>query len=89
MSQTAMQLHMTAMLRPEGDEERTLVALYKALDALCQRHKDDKVMEESIVGLARSIIGLFDAGMGRLDQTTLDDKVRQTVQEAGFDAGNI
>ncbi len=89
MSQTAMQIHMTAMLRPEGYEEETLVSLYRHLDSLCQRYKDDKVMEDSIVSLARTIIGLFDVGTGRLDQTTLDKKVRDTVREAGFDAGNI
>jgi hypothetical protein len=84
-----MELHFDAMLRPEGFEEQTLVALYKQLDALCQRYKDDKVMEDSILSLARSIIGFFDVGTGRLDQTTLDQKVRDTVQEAGFNAGTI
>lgn len=89
MSQTAMQLHMTAMLSPQGYEEQTIVSLYKHLDALCQRWKDDAEMEQPIISLASAIIGLFDMGTGRLDQTTLDKKVRDTVQEAGFDAGNI
>jgi len=89
MSQTAMQLHMTAMLNPEGYEEQTLVSLYRHLDSMCQRYRDDKVMEDSILSLARTIIGLFDMGTGRLDQSALDNKVRETVQEAGFNAGNI
>lgn len=84
-----MELHFDAMLRPEGHEEQTLVSLYKHLDSLCQRYRGDKVMEDSILSLARTIIGLFDAGMGRLDQSSLDKKVRDTVQEAGFDAGTI
>lgn len=89
MSQTAIQLHMTAMLNPQGDEERTLVTLYRELDALCQRHRGDPHIEVAVLALASTIIRLFDQGTGRLDPTTLDKKVRETVQEAGFDASTI
>lgn len=87
--QTAMQLHMSAMLKPETDEERRLVSLYRTLDDLCQRYRGDKQAELATQSIARSIIALFDYGTGRLDPTTLDKKVRETVQEAGFDASNI
>jgi len=87
--QTAMQLHMSAMLKPETDEERSLVSLYRMLDDLCQRYKDDPQVETAVIALATGIIHMIDLGTGRLDPTTLDKKVRETVQEAGFDASVI
>jgi hypothetical protein len=87
--QTAMQLHVSAMLSPETNEEATLVSLYRTLDELCGRYRNDEQAETAIISLATAIIALIDFGTGRLDQTTLDKKVRDTVREAGFDAGTI
>jgi hypothetical protein len=87
--QTAMQLHMSAMLKPETDEERSLVSLYRMLDDLCQRYKGDPQVEVAVISVATGIIHMIDFGTGRIDPTTLEQKVRDTVQEAGFDAGVI
>lgn len=87
--QTAMQLHVDAMLHPETVEERTLVSVYRTLDDLCQRHREDKQVEPAVIAIATGIIRMIDLGTGRLDPTTLDKKVRETVREAGFDAGTI
>lgn len=84
-----MQLHMSAMLKPETDEERALVSLYRMLDDLCQRYRNDPQAEVPVIAVATAIIALIDHGTGRLDPATLDKKVRETVQEAGFNAGSI
>ena len=89
MSMTAGQQHAIAMLTPKTDQEKTLVNLFRELDALGERYKGDPNVVPVIQHLGSAIIALFDFGTDRIEQSMLDTKVREIVQEAGGNAGTL
>lgn len=89
MSMTSGQVHAMAMLQPDTPEERTLVNLFRELDAIGERYEGDVNATSAIQHLGSAIIALFDYDTGRLDQSRLDEKVREIVQKAGGNAGNL
>lgn len=89
MSMTSGQQHAVAMLKPNTPEEHTLVNLFRELDALGERYRGDALAVPAIEHLGSAIIALFDYDTGRIEQSRLDQKVREIVQEAGGNAGNL
>lgn len=82
--------HATAMLMPEGEHEQSIANLIGELSRVADRYKGDRVMVPAVVEpLAKSIIGLCNGTMGRLDQGLVDKQVREIVESAGGDANEV
>lgn len=87
MTQTHMNLHVTALLNPETPEEQTLANLTAELGVLADRYKGDTVMLPAVTNLAQCIIKLAgDGNPGRIDPTTLIRKVENIVEQVGAKA---
>ena len=81
--------HAVAMLTPHTPEEHTLVNLFRELDAIGERYEGDAQMIPAVEHLGSAIIALFNQDTGRIEQSRLDAKVREIVQKAGGNAGNL
>lgn len=89
MFQSAMTVHLEAMLAPQSETEQTIVTLYTELAQLSDRHPGDPVALPAIEHLGSAIIGLLDLGCDRLDQSSIDKMVRDAVQRAGGDPDGL
>lgn len=84
MPDTYMERHVTALLHPQIDEERTISSLFTELTNLADRYKGDTVMLPAITSLATCINRLVgDGDPGRIDPTTMIRKVEDVVRRAG------
>lgn len=85
MSDSYKQRHVEGLLQPASPEERTISNLLSELGRLADRYKDDSVMVSAVEQLGSAIIVLLNGEVGRLDQGSIDSKVRQIVESAGGD----
>ena len=85
---TFMEAHVSGLLAPETDEERTLANLTTELANLADRYKGDTVMLPAVTSLGQTIIKLVgDGNPGRIDPTTLIRKVESIVNGVGASDG--
>lgn len=75
--------HTGALFAPATPEEHTISTLVSQLARLADRHRGDTVMMPAVEKLGSAIIVLLNGDVGKLDQSTLDRKVREIVTEAG------
>ena len=84
--------HDAAMARPRPGFELALVNLIGALQEYSDAHyeayrshlADDYVMGDEWITIARSTIGLLTGEHGRLDGGSLDSRIRDIAERAGF-----
>lgn len=75
--------HAAALLLPNTPEERTISNLFHELTLMADRHKDDSVMLRSVEQVGSAIITLLNGAVHRIDQSSMDKQVRDTVLRAG------
>jgi hypothetical protein len=88
-TQSYQQRHAEAMLAPQGDDEATLVNLFRELTVLADRYQNDGFMVQAVENLASAIIVLLNGPLGRIDQSSLNKQVEDTVRRAGGNVDNL
>ena len=81
--------HAAALLLPQTPEERTISNLFHELTVLADRYKDDSVMIQAAEHVGSAIISLLNGDVGRLDQSSMDKQVRDTINRAGGDGDAV
>jgi hypothetical protein len=85
MTDSMMEQHAAAMLRPEGEDEARIVDLFVHLTRLADSPGPAEPRKEAVEHLARAIVALLDGNTGRLDPEALAKQVRDTARRAGVD----
>lgn len=81
--------HAAALLLPVTAEERTISNLFHELTVLADRYKDDSVMIRAAESVGSAIIHLLNGEVGRIDQSSMDKQVRDTIERAGGDPDEV
>lgn len=89
MNQSFVERHIEGLMAPAGPEERSISTLLSELGRLADRLQGDAVMMPAVEHLGSAIIVLLDGGAGRLDQSSVDRKVREIVAKAGGNSDEL
>lgn len=81
--------HAAALLLPATPEERTISNLFHELTVLADRYKGDSVMIGAAENVGSAIINLLNGEVGRIDQSSMDKQVRDTIERAGGDSNEL
>lgn len=89
MSTASKTRHAAALLLPNTPEERTISNLFHEMTVLADRYKDDYVMVTAVEQVGSAIITLLNGNVGRIDQSSMDKQVRDTVTRAGGNSDEL
>ncbi len=89
MSTESKTRHAAALLLPSTPEEVTISNLFHELTVLADRYRDDTVMIGAAESVGSAIICLLNGDVGRIDQSSMDKQVRDTIQRAGGDSDGL
>jgi hypothetical protein len=88
-TQSYLARHTEALLAPADEDERRIANLMQALASTADRFHGDQFMRPAIENIGSAILRLLNGPIGRLDQSSIDKSVRDTVQRAGGDSENL
>jgi hypothetical protein len=81
--------HAAALLLPNTPEERTISNLFSELTVVADRYSGDSVMIGAAEKIGSAIISLLNGEVGRIDQSSMDKQVRDTIERAGGDSNEL